>query len=113
MISNHIACKGCFTTGSKLFLLSFQQFVEVDELLKDTQYLIMLDYASLLVVLLHCYMFITDLTAGVADRLFFSRPHLLRCFAYATPPCLDKEASLSMASWLTCIHLFCGVGMNP
>ena len=45
-------------------------------------------------------MFITHLTAGVADRLFFSRPHLLRCFAYATPPCLDKEASLSMAPWI-------------
>ena len=45
-------------------------------------------------------MFITHLTAGVADRLFFSRPQLLRCFAYATPPCLDKEASLSMAPWI-------------
>ncbi|CAL1159791.1 unnamed protein product, partial [Cladocopium goreaui] len=37
------------------------------------------------------------------DRLFYTRPHMLRCFAYATPPCLDKNTALSMVPYTTSV----------
>lgn len=37
------------------------------------------------------------------DRLFYTRPHMLRCFAYATPPCLDKDTALSMVPYTTSV----------
>lgn len=33
------------------------------------------------------------------DRIYYAQPQLLRCFAYATPPCLDKATALSMVRY--------------
>lgn len=36
-------------------------------------------------------------------RLYFNAPQLLKCYAYATPPCLDRGTALAMASYTTSV----------
>lgn len=38
-----------------------------------------------------------------AVRLCFNAPQLLKCYAYATPPCLDRGTALAMASYTTSV----------